>query len=699
MKFDYPTIAKSDFVEDFHGVQIADPYRPLEEPDADVTKEFVTQQNVVFKKYLENLDELKTKIRAKQTAAFNYEKFGCPKKYGESYYYFYNPGLLNQSVYYQKPTLDGEAKVFLDPNTFSEDGTSALGGKIWNEQGTILAYSISHKGSDWRTIKFRRADGTDLDDEINNVRYSCMDWNKDGTGIIYNAYNQEGVTDGSETTANKNQLLFYHKLGDKQENDTQIGCYPQDPDMFVRAEFSYCRDYLVRGLNKGCGIENPVHVYKIEGGVIPTTDNGDLPWKPVVDNFEACYDLITNDGDEFYFQTTKNAPKYRIIRINVATGVEEEIIPESEHVLESVIPVAGKYLICCYLEHVKNVMRVFELATGKELTMIPLEVGTVSSISASRKSTELFFSFTSFTTPSQIWQCNFDDVDNLKPVLHMQASIPGYKGDTLETRQVFYPSNDGTKVPMFIVCKKGLKLDGKSPCLMYGYGGFNISLSPGFSTMRLAWLENLNGIFALANIRGGGEYGEEWHQAACKLKKQNCFDDFQAGAEYLIKEGFTAPERLSILGGSNGGLLVGACLNQRPDLYRAGVAAVGVMDMLRFHRYTVGHAWTSDFGCSDNKDEFDALTKISPLHNIKDNDDFPAVLVTTADHDDRVVPHHSLKYLAQLQETVTSSPNPILGRIDVNAGHGAGKSTEMVIDEQAEMYTFIANETGATWEE
>lgn len=313
----------------------------------------------------------------------------------------------------------------------------------------------------------------------------------------------------------------------------------------------------------------------------------------------------------------------------------------------------------------------------------------------------MFFSFTSFTTPSRIYQCNFDDPHNLTPTIYMEAKVPGYQSDGLETKQVFFNSKDGTRVPMFIVGKKGLKMDGSNPCLLYGYGGFNISLSPGFSTTRLAWMQNMNGLFALANIRGGGEYGEEWHQAACKLKKQNCFDDFQAAGEYLVDNGFTSKDGLSILGGSNGGLLVGACANQRPDLFRAAVAAVGVMDMLRFQRYTVGHAWTSDFGSSDNKDEFEALKKISPLHNIRNPEDgrFPSVLVTTADHDDRVVPHHSLKYLAQLQETVTSSKNPLLGRIDVNAGHGAGKSMAMVIDEQADIYTFIATETGATWTE
>merc|ERR1711990_92870 len=701
MVFTYPKVEKSDFVEDFHGEKIADPFSPLEEPDAEITKKFVTEQNEVFQQYLSGTGDLKEKVKAKITETMNYEKFGCPKKYGDFYYYFYNPGLLNQHVYYQKDSLDGEARVFLDANKFSEDGTSSLGSKIWNEQGSILAYQISHKGSDWRTIKFKKADGTNLPDEINNVRYSCMDWNKNGDGIIYNAYKQEGVTDGSETTANKNQLLFFHKIGTKQEDDIQIGCYPEDPDMFVRAEYSEDREYLIRCLSKGCGIENPVHIYKITDDTLPKTEEGNLDWKPIVDNFDAAYDFLTNDGPNFYFKTTIDAPKFKIIRINVDTLERTEIIGQSEHVLECAIPIAETYMLVIYLEDVKTVARVYQLETGKEVSQIPIEVGTISSVSARRKSKEMFFSFTSFTTPSRIYQCNFDDPHNLTPTIYMEAKVPGYQSDGLETKQVFFNSKDGTRVPMFIVGKKGLKMDGSNPCLLYGYGGFNISLSPGFSTTRLAWMQNMNGLFALANIRGGGEYGEEWHQAACKLKKQNCFDDFQAAGEYLVDNGFTSKEGLSILGGSNGGLLVGACANQRPDLFRAAVAAVGVMDMLRFQRYTVGHAWTSDFGSSDNKDEFEALKKISPLHNIRNPEDgrFPSVLVTTADHDDRVVPHHSLKYLAQLQETVTSSKNPLLGRIDVNAGHGAGKSMAMVIDEQADIYTFIATETGATWKE
>ncbi|ESP02643.1 hypothetical protein LOTGIDRAFT_199566 [Lottia gigantea] len=704
--FKYPEVRRDEtVVEEYHGTKVEDPYRWLEDPDSEETKAFVEAQNKISEPFLEKCP-VKEKIKNRITDIWDYPKYGCPRKHGDHFYYSYNTGLQNQSVTYVQDSLEAEARVFLDPNKLSEDGTISLRGSSFTEDGSVYAYGLSKSGSDWISIHFKKApSGEDLPDVLERCKFSSMAWMHDHTGFFYNSYpEQDGKTDGTETTTNLHQKLYYHKLGTKQSDDILVAEFPDHPKWMTGCEISDCGRYILIYVREGCEPVNRlfyVDIQTLKNGI-----DGKLPYVKVVDNFDAEYEYITNEGTVFTFKTNLKAPKYKLINIDFnqpemakwSTLVEED----EKSVLEWVGCVNQNKLVLCYLEDVKNKLYIHDLALGTRKAELPLDVGTIVGYSGRKKNTEIFYQFMSFLTPGIIYRCDMT-TDNYSPKVFREINVKDFDVSGFETKQVFYPSKDGTKIPMFIVHKKGLNLDGSHPVLLYGYGGFSVSISPTFSPSRLVLLQHLNVVYALANIRGGGEYGETWHKAGCLGNKQNGFDDFQSAAQYLIDNKYTSPNRIAIQGGSNGGLLVAACSNQRPDLFGAAIGQVGVLDMLRFHKFTIGHAWTTDYGCSDKPEDFQWLYKYSPLHNINvpdGNIQYPSMLLLTGDHDDRVVPLHSLKYIAEVQRKVGSTEkqkNPLIIRIDTKSGHGAGKPTKKVIEEVTDIYSFLYTTLNLEW--
>ncbi|XP_070534637.1 prolyl endopeptidase-like isoform X2 [Ptychodera flava] len=679
-----------------------------EDPDADETKAFVDAQNEISMPYLQKC-RVRDQFHDRLKEMWDFPKYGCPFKRGPRYFYFYNTGLQNQSVLYVQDSLEGEARVFLDPNKFSDDGTVALRGYSYTEDGEYLAYGLSSSGSDWVTIKFMKVEGAEqLPDVLERVKFSCMSWTHDGKGLFYNTYpEQDGKSDGTETTANLHQKLYYHRLGTKQSEDILCAEFPENPKWMSGAELSDDGRYIVLSVSEGCDPVNRLYYCDME--TLTNGIDGLLSWVKLVDNFDAEYEYITNEGTLFTFKTNLKSPKYKLINIDISKPEMEnwsDLIPESEQdVLEWAACVNKDKLVLCYLNDVKSRLYLHDLKSGSRLTSFPLDVGTVTGYSGKKKDTEIFYQFTSFLTPGVIYRCDLT-AEELAPAVFRQIDVKGFDPNQFQTIQVFFKSKDGTKIPMFIVHRKGIELNSSHPVLLYGYGGFNISITPGFSVSRIVFMQYLGGILAIPNIRGGGEYGETWHRGATSGNKQNCFDDFQSAAEWLIDNKYTKAERITINGGSNGGLLVAACANQRPDLFGCVINQVGVMDMLKFHKFTIGHAWTTDYGCSDKKEDFEWLIKYSPLHNIKipegDGVQYPAMLLLTADHDDRVVPLHSLKYIAELQHVMrneTKQTNPLMIRIDTKAGHGAGKPTAKLIEEYSDIYAFIAENLALQWED
>uniref|UniRef100_A0A3B3H2K1 Prolyl endopeptidase n=1 Tax=Oryzias latipes TaxID=8090 RepID=A0A3B3H2K1_ORYLA len=641
MAFQYPQAYRDEAVVDtYHGSKIPDPYSWLEDPDSEKTQAFVNAQNQLTLPFLEGC-EVRDLFKERMTELYDYPKYSCPFKRGNRYFHFYNTGLQNQSVMYVQESLEAEPTVFLDPNTFSDDGTVALRGYAFSEDGEYLAYGTSASGSDWVEMRFLRVDGAlPLEDHLERVKFSCMSWTHDGKGLFYNSYpDQEGKSDGTETSTNIHQKLYYHLLGTPQSEDILCAEFPDHPKWMSGAEVSDDGRYVLLSIREGCDPVNRLWYCDLQKS--PEGITGLLPWVKLIDNFDAEYEYVTNEGTLFTFKTNLDAPRYRLININFDSPEQtnwKELVPQ----------------------HDKDVIAI-------------------------------------------IYHCDLTK-DPLQPRVFREVTVKGFNPSDYQTTQIFYPSKDGTQIPMFIVHKKGIKLDGSHPGFLYGYGGFNISITPSYSVSRLIFVRHLGGVLAVANIRGGGEYGETWHKAGMLANKQNCFTDFQCAAEYLIKEGYTSPSKLTINGGSNGGLLVAACVNQRPELFGCAVAQVGVMDMLKFHKFTIGHAWTTDFGCSENKQQFDWLIKYSPLHNIRVPEgsgvQYPAVLLLTGDHDDRVVPLHSLKYIATLQHIVGRNPkqtNPLFILVDTKSGHGAGKPTSKVIQEVADTYAFIARCLNISW--
>ncbi|MFM2267826.1 MAG: hypothetical protein RL757_1267 [Bacteroidota bacterium] len=674
----YPQTAQESASDNYHGTTIKDPYRWLENDNSDATKNWVKAQNAVTFGYLDKIPSRK-KLRDRLTELWNYEKFSTPIKEGSNYYFFKNDGLQNQSVMYAQKDLSSTPTVFLDPNKLSTDGTVALGTIAFNAEGSLAAYQISEAGSDWQIIKVKDVKtGETLKDEVKWVKFSGIAW--EGDGFYYSRYPEP---DKGEALKGRStyQKIYFHRVGTEQKEDVLIHENKENPNIGFGANTTTDERFVVLTSWESTS-GNGLYIWDRKS----PNDRGLVE---VVGKIEKDYDLVDNEGDLILIKTNDGAPKSRIIAIdanNVAAKNWKEIIPESEDVLQSAQILGGK-LICTYLHNASSAVKVFTL-TGKFIADLELpDVGTVGGFSGKRNDQASFYSFSSFTRPTTVYSLDLNTLDS------KVFKAPNVKFDVnnYETKQVWYKSADGTKIPMFIVHKKGIELNGKNPTLLYGYGGFNISMLPGFALTRTIFLEQ-GGVYAVANLRGGGEFGEDWHKAGTKERKQNVFNDFIAAAEYLISEKYTTPQYLAIEGGSNGGLLVGACMTQRPDLYRVCFPRVGVLDMLRYDKFTVGRAWASDYGLSENAEEFKYLIKYSPLHNLK-TAAYPSTMVMTADHDDRVVPAHSFKFAATLQAKQAGA-NPTLIRIETSAGHGAGKPTSKTIEETADMVAFMLSEMG-----
>jgi len=677
----YPPTNKTNVVDNYHGTAVADPYRWLEDDNAAATKAWVEAQNEVTFRYL-NAIPGRAAIKARLTKLWNFERYGVPFKEGGRYFYSRNDGLQNQSVLYTVESLTATPRVLLDPNTLSTDGTIALTGMAVSDDGNLLAYGLSASGSDWEQWKVRDVrTGKDLADQLEWVKFSGASWRKDGSGFYYSRYDAPKSGDALKGV-NKFHKLYFHRLGTEQSADVLVYERKDQPDWGFGGRVTDDGRYLIISVSEGTDPKNRVLYQDL------TTP--DAPVVELLMDFDASYDFVENDGSVFWFKTDLTAPRSRLIAIDVTQPARanwKEVIPQSADTLQGV-SVVNQQFIAAYLKDARSVVKIFAL-DGKPVRDVALPgLGTVGGFGGKRGDTETFFSFTSFTTPGTIYRY---DLSTVQSTLFRQPQLD-FDAAACETKQVFYSSKDGTRIPMFLVYKRGLKLNGQNPTLLYGYGGFNISLTPGFSVGRAAWLE-MGGVYALANLRGGGEYGEDWHQAGTKLRKQNVFDDFIAAAEWLVANRYTSPRKLAIQGGSNGGLLVGACMAQRPELFRAALPAVGVMDMLRFHKFTIGWAWSSDYGSADDADEFAALYAYSPYHNLKPGARYPSTMITTADHDDRVVPAHSFKFAARLQE-YHRGRNPVLIRIDTKAGHGAGKPTTKQIEEKTDELAFLSQELG-----
>ncbi|OYD90784.1 S9 family peptidase [Nostoc sp. 'Peltigera membranacea cyanobiont' 210A] len=672
----YPTSHKSNQADNYHGTLVADPYRWLEDPDSEETRTWIEAQNQITFGYLSEIPA-REKIKQRLTKLWDYEKYGIPFKEGERYFYFKNDGLQNQSVLYTLKTLDDQPQVLLDPNKLSEDGTVALSGLSISEDGKLLAYGLSSSGSDWQEWKVRDVEtGEDLQDHLKWIKFSGASWTHDHQGFFYSRYDEPNEKTQLEDV-NYYQKLYYHQLGKSQSEDVLIYHRPDQKEWGFSGGVTEDGRYLIISIWLGTDSKNLVFSKDL------TNPNAEVV--ELINQFEADYSFIDNDDSVFYFRTDLNAPRGRVIAIdtkNPAPVNWREIIPQSAETLESV-GILNNQFVADYLKDAHSQIKIFDLK-GAFIREVELPgLGSAGGFGGKRYDTETFYSFTSFTIPGTIYRY---DIVTGKSELFRQPQVD-FNPDDYETKQVFYHSKDGTRIPMFITHKKGIKLDGNNPTYLYAYGGFNASMTPSFSVSLLVWME-MGGIYVMPNIRGGGEYGEEWHQAGIKDQKQNVFDDFIGAAEWLIANKYTKTEKLAIAGGSNGGLLVGACITQRPDLFGAALPAVGVMDMLRFHKFTIGWAWTSEYGSADNPEEFPALYAYSPLHNIKPDTAYPATLITTADHDDRVVPAHSFKFAAALQEAHTGDA-PTLIRIETKAGHGAGKPTAKIIEEAADKWAFL----------
>ena len=679
----YPPTRKADVVEDFFGAKVADPYRWLEDDNSAETKAWVVAQNKVTYGYLEQIPQ-RMKIRERMTKLWDFEKYSAPFKRGKRYFYSYNTGLQNQAVLYVTEDPKAKGRVLLDPNTLSKDGTVALSGISLTQDGGLMAYSVSVAGSDWQTWKVRDvATGKDLADEIQWSKASGASWRKDGSGFYYSRYEapKEG---GALTGVNNNHMLCFHKLGTPQTADVLVYQRPDQPEWYLGGSVTDDGRWLVVTAGKGTNPESSLFLQDLS--------KPGSPVEPFLDKMDASYGIVDNEGDRFFVSTNQGAPRNRLVAIRKGQtdpAQWTELIPQAKgkDVLESVSLVGGRF-VATWMRDAHSAIEFYDLKGKKTGALALPALGTAGGFGGRREDTETFYTFGSFTYPGTIFRL---DLKTGQSSVFRTPKV-AFKPADYEVKQVFYPSKDGTKVPMFLVHKKGLKLDGMNPTLLYGYGGFNVPLTPGFSVSRMVWLE-MGGVYAMANLRGGGEYGLEWYDAGRKDKKQNVFDDFIAAAEWLIAHKVTSTPKLAINGGSNGGLLVGACLTQRPDLFGAAVPEVGVMDMLRFHKFTLGWGWKSDYGSSETKEGFDTLMKYSPLHTIKPGAKYPPTLVTTGDHDDRVVPAHSHKFTATLQ-AAQGGPAPVLTRIEVSAGHGAGKPTAKAIAERADVLAFLVKNLG-----
>jgi prolyl oligopeptidase len=694
-----PMTRRTDHVDTYHGIQVADPYRWLE---ADVREneevaDWIAAQNLATNAFLEGIPQ-REKIKQRLTQLWNFEKYGTPFKAGNRIYYYKNDGLQNQYVLYVQDSLSAEPQVLIDPNAWSEDGTIALAGETFSDDGRYVAYGVQEAGSDWNVwhimdIASRKV----LPDEIRYVKFNSPAWTPDGQGFFYARFPEPRP--GAEfQNLNVNQAVYYHRAGTSQTQDVLVFHRPDHPEWGYSCTVTEDGTYLI--ITVHVGTDDRFRIFYKD-----LREPFGMPI-PLIDHFENEYSFIGNDGPVFYFQTDLDAPRKRLVAIDtrdVPITIEsppgpdaaptqprfKEIVPQQAETITD-ISLVGNLFIVETLKDAKTQVALYELDGTLVRTIDFPGIGTAGGFSGKRTDTETFYAFSSYDTPPSIYRY---DLITGESRLFKQAQVD-FDPEQYEVKQVFYKSSDGTRVPMFIAHKKGLVLNGENPTLLYGYGGFNISLTPAFSISRLCWME-MGGVFALANLRGGGEYGEEWHRAGTKLNKQNVFDDFIAAAEWLIANKYTQPKKLAIQGGSNGGLLVGACETQRPELFGACLPAVGVMDMLRFHKFTAGRYWVDDYGSSDNPEEFQALLKYSPYHNIQPETCYPPTMILTADTDDRVVPGHSFKFAAALQHA-QSCGNPVLIRIETRAGHGSGTPTTKLIEEITDQWSFLVKVLGMT---
>jgi prolyl oligopeptidase len=674
----YPETQKVSQTDDYHGTTVADPYRWLEDVGSPETKAWVEAQNKVTFGYLETLPQREA-IKERLTELWDYPKYGTPWREGGRTFWFENSGLQNQSVLYVQDAPGAEQRVLLDPNRLSDDGTVALNALSVSPDGKLLGYGTSVSGSDWQTFHVRDvATGQDLADTLRWIKFSGFDWTGDNKGFFYGRYPENSLTG-----QNTNQALYYHRLGTPQSEDRLIMKSDENPFWSFGAQVTDDGRYALIYQREGTDDRSRVYVVDLGDPMNPNVTAAPVPLFP---DFDASYGVIGNQGSTFYVVTDKDAPRQRVIAVDLKSPAQanwKTIIPEGKDALRSV-DIIGDRFVASYLQDARSDVRLFSM-NGEPMGSLTLPgLGSVSGIRGERDDKDFFYTFTSFLYPPTVFRY---DLTTGQSTVHKAPEI-AFDTDQYVTEQVFYTSKDGTRVPMFVTHKKGIQLDGTNPTLLYGYGGFNVTQTPGFSAARLVWLE-MGGVYAVANLRGGGEYGKEWHEAGTKERKQNVFDDFIAAAEYLIEQGYTQPSKLAIQGGSNGGLLVGAVMNQRPELFGVAFPAVGVMDMLRFHKFTIGRGWTPDYGSSDDPEGFEYLYAYSPLHNLQPGTCYPATMVTTADHDDRVVPGHSFKYAATLQ-AAQGCANPTLIRVETKAGHGAGKPTSKQIEEVADLYGFAA---------
>ncbi|HTM64740.1 MAG TPA: prolyl oligopeptidase family serine peptidase [Flavipsychrobacter sp.] len=673
----YPDTRKSDQKDVFFGTTVADPYRWLEDDMSEETKDWVKRENTVTDAYLAQIP-FRNDIKKRLTELWNYEKYSAPFKEGDYTYFFKNDGLQNQSVLYRQKK-DGKPEVFLDPNKFSQDGTTSLAGIDFTKDGSLCAYQISEGGSDWRkVIILNNQTKKQIDDTLMDVKFSGVSW-KGNDGFYYSSYDKP--TEGSALSG-KTQIhkLYYHKLHTPQSEDALIFGGEETPRRYIGGVVTEDQNFLViTAANATYG--NELYIQNLTMNRAPIV--------PVVTGFENEQDVVYSSDGKLFIITNRDAPNRKLVVVDASNPAPEnwkDLIPETEFPLT--VTTGGNKLFAQYLKDAVSEVAQYGLNGKKERTIILPGLGTAGGFSGKHDEKEVYYSFTSYVYPTTIFKY---DINTSVSSIYKKPAIK-FNPDQYESKQIFYTSKDGTRVPMIITYKKGMDLNGKNPLMLYGYGGFNISLSPSFSVSNLVFIEN-GGIYAVANIRGGGEYGDKWHNAGTKLQKQNVFDDFIAAAEFLIKEKYTSKDYLAISGGSNGGLLVGACITQRPDLYRVAFPAVGVMDMLRYHKFTAGAGWAYDYGTADDsKEMFEYLYKYSPVHNVRSNC-YPATLVTTADHDDRVVPAHSFKFAAALQ-AAQSCHRPVLISIETKAGHGAGKPTSMIMQEQADKWAFLLYNMG-----
>jgi prolyl oligopeptidase len=671
---DYPITPKGDIEDTYFETVVKDPYRWLEDDNSEETAEWVKAQNNVTFDYLNSLPN-REKIKQQLTKLMDYPRHGTPFKKAGKYFFFKNDGLQNQNVLYRTEALNERAQVVLDPNTFSEDGTIALSGTELSEDGKYLVYMVAKSGSDWNEIFVKDIEtGETLSDHIEWVKFSGLAWFDNG--FYYSAYDEPN--EGDELSAsNQYQKIYYHKLGTPQKDDQLIMKDDTNPNRMFGAGITDDKRFLLISMSEAS-----------HGNALSVKDltKKGADYIPLMEEINYEFHVQENIGEDLFVLTNYNAPRYRLLKININKPEEKdwvEVIPEGDEILEGTSFVGGK-IVADYMEDAHSVVEIYNYDGTYEYEIELPGIGSVGGFSGKKDESVAFYSYSSYNTPGEIYRYDFNKKES---ELFYRPEVT-FNPDDFVVKQEFFESKDGTRVPMFMAHKKGIELDGDNPTLLYGYGGFNVSLTPTFSATRMAFMQN-GGVYAVVNLRGGGEYGEDWHQAGTKLNKQNVFDDCMAAAEHLIAEKYTSKEKLALMGGSNGGLLVGSVINQRPDLFKVALPAVGVMDMLRFHKFTIGWAWAGDYGTSEDSQEmFDYLYHYSPYHNIRKGVDYPAVLVTTADHDDRVVPAHSFKYIARLQEYHTG-PMPTLIRIDVKAGHGAGKPTAKVIEEYTDVWSFM----------